>query len=212
MSTARKIEPSSFHLVSAVVERVSGRLEVRLGASSYPAKRAKSCLVLPDVGDHVLCAVESADLYVLAVLEGAAGAPTTIGAEGDLQIHAARGRIGLCADGIDLVGADDVSVNAGELDVRARAGTLAVAALDLFGEVLQANVAKVTALAETLDATAERISQRVKRAFRFVEEIDQTRAGSIDLRAEKVASVRAENALISARLLAKIDGEQINIG
>jgi hypothetical protein len=48
--------------------------------------------------------------------------------------------------------------------------------------------------------------------FRFVEEIDQTRAGTVDLRAQNLMAIRGENAVISARVLAKVDGEQIHIG
>jgi hypothetical protein len=44
-------------------------------------------------------------------------------------------------------------------------------------------VTKIAIAAKEIDTAAARLSQRVKRAFRFVEELDHTRAGTIDLRA-----------------------------
>ena len=70
----------------------------------------------------------------------------------------------------------------------------------------------MTVLAQEIDSIATRVSQKAKRAFRFIEEIDQTRAGAVDIRAQRMLGLRGENAVISARVLAKLDGEQIHIG
>ncbi len=84
--------------------------------------------------------------------------------------------------------------------------------LGYLGRLVQAEVAKVAVLAQEVDSVVTRLSQRAKRVFRFVEELDQTRAGTIDARAQGTLALRAENATISARVLAKVDGEQIHIG
>jgi hypothetical protein len=73
-------------------------------------------------------------------------------------------------------------------------------------------VAKVAFVGQELESVFTRLTQRAKRVFRFVEELDQTRAGTVDLRADKLVAVRGENAIISARVLAKLDGEQIHLG
>ncbi len=73
-------------------------------------------------------------------------------------------------------------------------------------------MAKVALIAEEVDSVMTRLSRRAKRVFRFTEEIEQTRAGTVDVRAQNMLGLRAENAVISARVLAKIDGEQIHIG
>jgi hypothetical protein len=73
-------------------------------------------------------------------------------------------------------------------------------------------VAKVSLVAQEVDSVLTRLTQRAKRVFRFVEEIDQTRAGTVDMRAQNLIAIRGENAVISARVLAKVDGEQIHLG
>jgi hypothetical protein len=99
-----------------------------------------------------------------------------------------------------------------DLQVRAGTGSVAVEELGFFGKLVRAEVAKVALAAQEVESVVTRLTQRAKRVFRFVEEIDQTRAGTVDLRAQNLVGIRGENALISARVLAKIDGEQIHLG
>ena len=86
---------------------------------------------------------------------------------------------------------------------------MAIDELGFFGRLVQAEVTRVALVAQEVDSVLTRLTQRAKRVFRFVEEIDQTRAGTVDVRAESLLALRGENAVISARVLAKVDGEQI---
>ena len=104
------------------------------------------------------------------------------------------------------------AMTSAELHVRAGKGSVAVEDLGFFGKLVRAEVAKVALAAQEVDAVVTRLTQRAKRVFRFVEEIDQTRAGTVDLRAQNLMGIRGENTVISARVLAKLDGEQIHIG
>jgi len=214
MTAAKKLAHVEAYLETGRVERIADDvLEVRLASGTCRARRAKSCLVAPEVGDKVLCAIDADGAYALAVLEGRAAAPTKVSVDGDLQIQSRGGRVTVGAgQGIALVSSSDVSVAAREVNVRAPKGSVAIDELGVFGRLVQAQVAKVTLAAQEVDTIAERLSQRVKRAFRFVEDIDQTRAGTVDMRAEKMIGIRGENAVLSARVLAKVDGEQIHIG
>ncbi|MCC6523894.1 MAG: DUF3540 domain-containing protein [Polyangiaceae bacterium] len=195
------------------VDALCDGLTVRLGRERHAARRAKSCLVAPDVGDRVLCAVEGEAVFVLAVLEGAPGAATRVSAEGDLKLQATTGRLTLGAtEGIDLVTGKTVGVTGGAVHVRAKTGSVAVEELGFLSRLVRAEVGKVALLAEHVDSTVTRIVQRAKRAFRFVEEVEQVRAGTLDLRAENLAAIRADNTLLTARVLAKIDAAQVHIG
>jgi len=175
-------------MASAEVITVDGRLVVRLEGAEHEARRAKSCLVAPELGDRVLCAIEGQDVFVLAVLSGDPTSETRITAPTELVIDAPR------------------------VSLRAEEANVAVGRLGFFGEWVSAHAKKFQVLAEELDSTAEVVMQRAKRVFRMVEDVDQTRAGTIDVRAEGLAAIRSENTIISARVLAKIDGEQINLG
>lgn len=213
MTAVKKFARWETDLEAGRVEQVSEAVVVRLASGRYEARRAKSCLVAPEAGDKVLCAIDPDGVYVLAVLEGREGAPTKLATDGDLEIQARGGRLAVCAsERVDIVGAREVAMTGAEVHVRAQKGSIAIQELGFFGRLVQAEVAKVALVAQEVDSRLTRLTQRVKRVFRFVEELDQTRAGSVDLRAESMIGIRGENAVISARMLAKIDGEQIHIG
>jgi hypothetical protein len=214
MSAAKKIVRREAYLESGKVERIGEMIEVSLGTGTCEARRAKSCLVAPEVGDSVLCALEpDGEAFVVAVLAGREGAPTKLAVDGDLALLALGGRVSLCSPaGVDIVSGGAVSMTSAELHVRAKKGTMAIEELGFFGRLVQAEVAKVSLVAQEVDSVLTRLTQRAKRVFRFVEEIDQTRAGTVDMRAQNLIAIRGENAVISARVLAKVDGEQIHLG
>lgn len=216
MSVAKKLSESPTSAIEPGVVLPSqpgtDALRVRLDSGEYRARRAKSCLVAPDVGDKVLCAVDAEQVYVLAILEGSEPR-TTIAADGDLELVARGGRATLTGtEGVDVVTAADVSVTSAEVNVRSERGTVAVDDLGFFGKLVQAEVKKIVVVASEVDSILGRLTQKAKRAYRFIEELDQTRAGMIDTRAETMLGIRAENAIISARILTKVDGEQVHIG
>lgn len=219
MGAAKRLARIDVGLEMGVVERVPGSrgggpaaFEVRLGTGTFTASRAKSCLVAPAVGDEVLCAVSRDDVFVVAVLSGREG-ETAIAADGDLTLEARGGRVAVRGqEGVDVASGGAVGIAGTEVHVRARKGTVAVGELGFFGRLVQAEVARVAWIAEQVDSVVSRVSLRAKRVFRSVEEVDQTRAGTVDVRAESLLGLRAENAVISARVLTKVDGEQIHIG
>lgn len=212
-SVAMKVEPLRAELEVGVVEAVGSEILVRLVGERVTARRAKSCLVAPEVGDRILCARESAGCYVLAVLEGREGAATRLTADGDLKLQAPAGRVTVCAsEGIDLVTAEDVGVAAGSVAVNAERGTMAIGEVGLLSRLVRAEAKKVVVLAEQLESTVDSLMTRAKRAFRFVAESEQVRAGSLDLRADKLAALRGESTVVTARVLAKIDAGQVHIG
>lgn len=212
-AAAKSVTHAAAYLEAGCVERISATaIEVRLGSNVFDARRAKSCLVAPEVGDKVLCTVEPEAIFVLAVLDGA-GTGTKVTADGNLELHARGGRVSVSAsNGVDIVSGGDVAMTSADFHVHAKRGSVAIDELGFFGRLVKAEVAKVALIAQEVDSVLTRLSQRAKRVFRFVEEIDQTRAGTVDMRAEHLMAIRGENAVISARVLAKVDGEQIHIG
>ncbi len=213
MSTAEQLAPKETCLETGQVERTTGMLRVALTSGTYEARRAKSCLVAPELGDRVLCAIDQDTLFILAVLEGREGAVTRVTADGDLRLQAPSGRVSVCSGkGVDIIGAEDVAVTTHTVNLRAKVGSVAVDELGYLGKLVRAQVGKVALFAEEIDSRMTRLTQRAKRVFRFVEVIDQTRAGTVDMRAESLAAVRGENTMVTARVLAKIDGQQVHIG
>ena len=213
MTAAKKLTSPETYLESGLVERLGETISIRLYTGIVEARRAKSCLVAPEIGDKVLCAIEADGAYVLTVLAGAEGAKTVVTADGDLELRARGGSVAVVGtEGVNLVSGGDLGLTARSLNVTAKQGSVAIDELGFFGRLLQAEVTKVTLVAQEMDSVFTRLSQRAKRVFRFVEELDQTRAGTIDMRAQNLVAVRGENTIVSARVLAKIDGEQIHLG
>jgi hypothetical protein len=77
---------------------------------------------------------------------------------------------------------------------------------------LLGEIAAVKLVAGAVDSVLDRVTQRVKRAYRIVEEMDQLRAKRVDYSAEKSLHVHAENAMVSATGVVKLDGEHIHLG
>ena len=200
----------------AKVVSLGRQLTVRGRAGLYHARRGVSCLVAPALGDMVLVALSSdGRCWVLAVLErpDRQDERVEISVDGDLDIRSAGGRLGLSAtEGMSLVSGHDVAVVAGSVAVNAVEGSVVVERLRLLGGLLQTEVERVKTLAKSIDLVLDRFSQRVKRSYRQVEELDQLRAERIDHVASGTMSLRGDNALMTARKLAKIDGEQVHLG
>lgn len=212
---ATKIDPSRVFQEGGAVLRLEGPyILVETTSGTYRARRAVSCLVAPEPGDRVLvAALEDGTVYVLAILERDEGQTTAISVDGDLTVQLPNGRFSVAAqEGVNLISGKDVAIVTGGLEVHAVRGSFAVEHLSFLGTFLQANIEKAKLVAGSLDSSLDRLSQRVKRSYRFVEEIDQVRADQIDYAAKKSLSLHARNAMVTAEELVKLDGEQIHVG
>ena len=181
----------------------------------FHARRAVSCLVEPEIGDEVLIAGwPSGELYVLAILERPNRSATRVNAPGDVTFQVANGSFSVvAARGVNVVSTDDVQLTSmKKLQLRAVEGHVFFDKLTYLGQKVFAEVSQAKMLAGALDTVADRVVKRVKRAYRFVEELDQLRADYIDHAAQQNLRLRAHNALVSAHELFKVDADQIHLG
>jgi hypothetical protein len=199
--------------VGVVADRSDDRFIVRTDSGDYRARRAHSCLVEPQAGDLVLVAsLAGGRCYVLAVLEHDA-ADTTMAIDGDVTLRCRSGRFAVAAQqGVSIASASDVSVVGGRVEVNAVEGAVVLQRLSVFGRYLKSEFEKVKSIAGTFDAVMDRFSQKVKRSYRTVDEVEQLRAKRIDHRAEDLMNLRGKNTLMTAENLVKVDGEQIHLG
>jgi hypothetical protein len=211
---ARKLdELEAFQIMGTIVRAEDGLFVVRTGRGDMRARRATSCLVEPKVNDFVLVAgAPTGAAYVLAVLEreekGAA-----LACDGDLEIKLPDGRLRVASkEGIDLVSAGEVAIAAEGVRVHASTGSVVLDRLSYIGSLMRAEIGKLRVEGGIFERVATRVSERVKRSFRTVEEIDQVKAERIDYAAKQVMTLRAENAIVNAEQLVKMDGEQIHLG
>jgi len=213
-SPAKKIEPEvAYQAVGRIIQAQGALFTVASGSAEYQARRATSCLIEPAEGDCVLFSiVPGRGTYIVAVLEREnENARLTV--EGDLELRVPNGRFVVAArDGIDLVSTGNVGVVADAFKLTTRTADVVLEHLGLIGTTVQAQVQKAKLVAETIDQAADRLTQRIKRAYRFVSEIEQVRAHRIDVAAEKTFNLHAQNAVVTAEELVKVDGGQIHLG
>jgi hypothetical protein len=196
-----------------VMLREGQRVSVTLDeGGEMVARRAASCLLAPEVGDRVLVAVGE-ESFVLAVLTRDESAPSRVVFDGDTRLEVPGGRLDLAAEGgVGITTPRALSLFAQRIAARSAIGELFVDSVDLVAKSARTQVDKLSLVATTYDAVVERIAERSKRVYRFVEEIDRLRARHLDYRAEKTAQLTADNTAVTARQVAKLDGEQVHIG
>ena len=211
-SIAKTTEPEwAWHLVGRVSGIDQGMIRVCSAGREYAARRATSCLVEPIVGDLVQLTSAERDAWVVAVLERDGGSGV-LAWEGDLEVKLPRGRfVVAAAKGIELASNERVGVVAREVEVMARTAAFLVEGLSYAGTVVRAEIEQVKVVATAIETKAERLLQRVKRAYRFAED-EQLRAERIDYVAKANMSLRGENTMMTAEKLVKLDGDQIHVG
>jgi DNA anti-recombination protein RmuC len=96
--------------------------------------------------------------------------------------------------------------------VVAQRGAAVLDELTLIADKVDAEVSRMRATFATVDTVMERLSQRAKRVYRFVEELDQLRARRADYAAKETFQVHAHDTLLTSDQLVKIDGDQIHVG
>jgi hypothetical protein len=213
---ARRINPTLITEESGSITHRKGEdLTVEIGSGVVVARRAFSCLVEPVEGDRVLVAVEaSGRAYVLAVLaRTAASAKTTLRVEGDLEIQAPLGSCSIAAqEGVRIASPGEVSLTSGELSVNTLRGKIVMEKLAFVGQWMQGEIGKLKVLAESVDSVVTRVSERVSRSYRTVDEIDQVKAHQIDYTAKEQIRMHAKNTIVTSDNLVKVDGDQIHFG
>lgn len=197
--TITKIDPSTLY--------------VQTDRGNYAAQKAVSCLVEPQVEDVVLVACScDGGVYVLAILERPTSSPTRVAVTGDLSVQVTHGRFLVAANGLDFLSPSDISLNSSELQVHTQKANVFVEQMNYLGQRLHGEIERIKTVAGTVDSLIQRISQKIKRSYKTVEEIDQVRSEQIDYRATKNLNLHGKNALITANDLIKMDGEQIHLG
>lgn len=185
--------------------------DAALGGAELRCKRAFSCLVEPSIDDYVLVGGRDASAWILSILERESK-NAQLSVEGDLDLRAgAKVRV-VAQEGVDVVTAKDINMMGNEIGLQAsRAKVFASEILAIGSEVI-GELANVKLRGTFFDKVFERVSERVQRSFRRVEEIDQLKAKQMDYVADETLSLRSENMVATAQELVKVDGEQIHFG
>jgi hypothetical protein len=213
-AATKKLASTAHQEVASVVRVGPEGIDLASPDGPYRAKRAAGCLLAPEAGDRVLVAIVSnGSAYVISVLEREEGATAVLDVEGDLAIRAPRGRVAITGgEGLDLLSARDTNLVGEELNLRGSRGSVVLEHLALLAGSALAEVKSARLVADAIDTAAERLVQRVKRAYRFIEGAEHVRAETVDYVATKELCLRGDQTVIMADQLVKVDGAQIHVG
>lgn len=213
-SAAEKIRVHEAFIAEAVVvERTGKEIVIRAEGRVSRAKQAAGCLLAPEAGDRVLVAWLGDERFVLSVLEREGNEPSRVEVPGDLELRVPCGRFSVASqEGIDLTTAGETSLTSRVLSLHALEGNVLVDKLRALGSVLTGEVTRMRVVAESVDSIVDRVHQKWKRAYRFIEDREQVKARHLDYRAEQTARIHAESSVMTADDLVKLDGKQIHIG
>ncbi|RZL65868.1 MAG: DUF3540 domain-containing protein [Variovorax sp.] len=179
------------------------RIEAPQGALS--ARRAASCLLLPEVGDRVWFTGDLAQgLYLSVVLERQESAPARTRLPAGGRLESADGQLQLCAGRLAL-DADTLVLRAGE--AAASLGTVSVT-----GREASWAFGRIKLIADQFESFCDRVQQFARWSQRSVDGLDQVHSRHIDYRAEQTLQLQGQNVVVNATHLMKVDGEQIHMG
>jgi hypothetical protein len=180
----------------------------------FVATEAFSCLVKPQAGDKIMYTRDpEGGCYILAILERPTGSDALLSFPGDVTVQSKKGNVSItAASGIDLATGSTISMRASEVSVSAVNGRLNVLDLQAIGDSFTGTLNRVHLISDAVDVVAQRVTQRLKSCYRWVEEIEHIMAGQMIHKVSNLFSVRARQTAITAKDDVKIDGERVHLG
>lgn len=194
---------------------VAARFIVDADGVEVTATRAVSCLVEPLVGDRVLVSHDASptEAFVLAVIERPVAGETVISADGDLAIRLPSGKLDLAArDGAKVTSGSSVEISSTRFEVKALETTMTSESLSLTARATEITASSLRVTAEAIDTVADRVTDKIKRAYRKIEELDQLRASCVDYLIKESMRIHAKHTVVSADEAAKIDAKNVYLG
>ena len=210
----RHLSANADQAYAKVVSQVDTFYSVETESGLYRVRRAVSCVVQPELNDLVLVSLSSlGGGYILAVLEREQGAKATLSFDADVDIKTDEGSLSIASkQGIDLASPEEINLVSSSLGISSSKGEINIGRLSFLGNFFEGSLETVKLLARTFDSITDRFFRRTKRSYRFVEDTDQVKTGSLNYIADKSLMLRGTFSQMTAKEDVHIDGERINIG
>ncbi len=178
------------------------------------AKQAVSCVIKVQVDDTVLvyCSADRSIAYIACVLGREQRDEGVLTLPGGVELSSKAGNLNIHAKVIDLKAGVQVSVTSPKIDVTAFESEIKVLKVQAWFDVLEAQAVHAKFAFQNLTTAVGRLLQRVRESFRWVDEVDETRAGRVRVKVEGAYQVQSRHATIHATGVVKIDGEKIDLG
>jgi hypothetical protein len=166
----------------------------------HKAKKSVSCLIEPLISDEVLLlSNRNGKSYILSVLER------------ERSIKVKNGDLDFVAQKLDLKG-DDIALASEGLDIRSLRGKASIHDFTFLGRVFRGNINAVKIISQTMSSITERLIQKARHSYRWVEGLEQVKAGRIKYFAENSLFMKSKRSSLLAEKKVKIDAEKIHLG
>lgn len=210
----RHLSANADQAYAKVVSQADTFYSVETESGLYRVRRAVSCVVQPELNDLVLVSLSSlGGGYILAVLEREQGAKTTLSFDADVDIKTDEGSLSIASkQGIDLASPEEINLVSSSLGISSSKAEINIGRLTFLGSFFEGSLETVKLLARTFDSITDRFFRRTKRSYRFVEDTDQVKTGTLNYIADKSLMLRGTFSQMTAKEDVHIDGERINIG
>lgn len=187
------------------------RVEMEDGVALWVCK-AEGCLLQPDIGDRVLIAADAAaGGYILMVLDKL-GACYEMVFPGEASLRTETGPLKLRGDDVVVYAGKSVTLEAPEIEITGISGKVRFAVCSLLANILEVRSKKAVQVVDILDSVIGRVTERVRNSFRWIENLEQIRAGRIRTIVKDRFSVKAGHASLISEEEVAIDGKKIHIG
>lgn len=209
------IESSSVVLMQAVITGKSGPACYIEGVHAVQTARcAASCLLVPAVGDLVLVSTNYTEsgTYILSVLTKADGDSGSLMMPGGGSIETNHGALAINARSVDINGRETLRFSSARINVSALMAEIRVKCLDNWFERVETQVGRAIITAKHYQLSLQRFFQRAVESYRWIEKIDETRAGRVRVRAEGAYQLNSKQASLKAEGQVRIDGDSIDLG
>jgi len=203
---ARKYQPAQPSLEYGRVTSRGDTLSVEVSFGGIEARRAVSCMILPEEGDTVLVSVDAdGGAWVLSVLERGSEGPTTMELEGDSVLRVRGGGLTVAPDTQLACVTGKAALHAGEAE-------LAAGEVSFSAHKFSSQVDRVKRVAGMVDDISREFTRRVVNYFRFTSEHEELQAESVRQLVDETLALQSKNTVIMSEEDVKIDGQLIHMG
>ena len=178
------------------------------------ARCAISCLIAPEIGDTVLLSVSEDPMssYILAILLRPSGNHSLLSIPGGATLKTTQGHLVIQAEAVSIHGQQALNLDTSALNVRALETEVRISRLRSWFEQAQTFVDALKLVAKSTTTTVERRILKATESFKWVEQVDETRAGRVRMDIAGRFQMQSRHTSIKSEGLVAIDGKKINLG
>ncbi|SDN25082.1 Protein of unknown function [Desulfonauticus submarinus] len=182
----------------------------------FKAKKAETCLITPMKGDKVLLYADGTEpAYILAILERSkeSFSPREVAFEGSVEIVSKKGNLNIRSmENIKILSSNEVLISSEDFNLSARRGNFLLNHFKFLGNIFEAKVQKIKAMADSVDSIFKRMVQRLKSSYRYITGHEEVQAKSMRTLVDEAMIVQTKNTIHRAKENIKIDASQIHMG